>query len=85
MIEIEGIIDKIRDLLDLWIDADAIELGPELEIEVEVDHPFDAADSDHPCELDLDFDDLGEISICLRCGNAFECCVCPCDHDRGGP
>jgi hypothetical protein len=45
---------------------------------VDSDHPFDAADSDHPDELDLEFDDLGETLICLLCGNASDCCSC--DH-----
>ena len=78
MIEIGGIIDRICELLDLWIDAEAFELGPEIEFDEDSDHPFDAVDADHPDETDLDFDDHGETLICLRCGNASDCCSC--DH-----
>jgi hypothetical protein len=69
-------VDRIQDLIDLWIDEDAIERGPDVEFDQDQDHPFDAADSDHPCEIDGGFDDHGEIAICLRCGNACDCCVC---------
>jgi len=75
-VEVGGIVDRICDLIDLWIDEDAIERGPDVEIDEEQDHPFDAVDSDHPDETDLEFDDLGETSICRRCGNACDCCVC---------
>jgi len=70
------ICQSIQSLIDLWIDEDAIERGPDVEIDLEQDHPFDAVDSDHPDEVDLEFDDLGETSICRRCGNAADCCVC---------
>jgi len=70
------ICQSIQSLIDLWIDEDAFERGPDVEIDVEQDHPFDAADSDHPDEVDLEFDDHGETSICRRCGNACDCCVC---------
>jgi len=72
------ICQSIQSLIDLWIDADAIELGPDVEIDEEQDHPFDAVDSDHPDEVDHDpsFDGHGETSICRRCGNACDCCVC---------
>lgn len=70
------ICQSIQSLIDLWIDADAIERGPDVEIDVDQDHPFDAVDSDHPDETDLEFDDLGVTSICRRCGNACDCCVC---------
>jgi hypothetical protein len=78
-VEVDGIIDRICDLIDLWIDEDAIERGPDVEFDEEQDHPFDAADSDHPDETDfswIDFGDLGVILICLRCGNSSDCCVC---------
>jgi len=70
------ICQSIQSLIDLWIDGDAIERGPDVEIDEEQDHPFDAVDSDHPDETDHDFDDHGEILICRRCGNACDCCVC---------
>jgi len=73
---LDDICQSIQSLIDLWIDEDAIERGPDVEIDEDQDHPFDAVDSDHPCELDLEFDDLGETSICRRCGNACDCCVC---------
>jgi hypothetical protein len=70
------ICQSIQDLIDLWIDEDAIERGPDVEIDLEQDHPFDAVDSDHPDEVDADFDYRGDGLICLLCGNACDCCVC---------
>jgi len=72
------ICQSIQSLIDLWIDEDAIERGPDVEIDEEQDHPFDAVDSDHPDEVDLEFDYPAAeiILICLRCGNACDCCVC---------
>jgi hypothetical protein len=72
------ICQSIQSLIDLWIDEDAIERGPDVEIDLEQDHPFDAVDSDHPCEVDAEFDyPVAEIIlICMLCGNTADCCAC---------
>jgi len=75
------ICQSIQSLIDLWIDEDAFERGPDVEIDVEPDHPFDAVDSDHPCEVDGSLDDwvlscYRHGGYCVRCGNEPECCVC---------
>ena len=76
------IVDRIKDLLNLWIDAEAFELGPEIEFDDDVEHPFDAVDSDHPDETDGSLEEWVRIEcrrgvmICLRCGNPSPSCVC---------